>query len=246
MSKNNSEESILTRYRALRGKEKRQHEKRHGNVEEYLDEYYNHSNDLSVRIKKGTLHVIGEAFYKINCLKYLKKDTPKKYVLRNRQIIGFVVAGTLVICGANVFKRPSKQEPTPSPKAPLVDYTFNKIYDIQPGDTLTEVAESFDVKPTDIKYANPKLFENTNLLYDNDFLKIPYTVSTDDLGKFTDVIDIGDATVKEIAEEYGTDCETLQLINGDNITFDYEDREYEINQDQIVVPEFKEIVKKHK
>ena len=69
MSKNN--ENIITKYKALRGKEKRQHEKRHGDVEEYLDEYYNYSNDMSVRIKKGALHIVGEAFYKLNCLKYL-------------------------------------------------------------------------------------------------------------------------------------------------------------------------------
>ena len=243
MSKNN--ENIITKYKALRGKEKRQHEKRHGDVEEYLDEYYNYSNDMSVRIKKGALHIVGEAFYKLNCLKYLKKDTPKKYVLRNRQVIGLVVASTLVIGGVSVFKNTGKEEQDTVTRNPLVDYTFNKVYEVQQGDTLSQLAENFDVKSSDIKYANRSL-ENTNLLYEGDVLKIPYTVSTDDLGEFTDIIDIGDLSVKEVAEVYGTDCQTLQLINGDNITFDYEDREYEINQEQIVVPEFKEIVKKHK
>ena len=245
MSKNN-EENIITRYKALKGKEKRKHEKRHGAVEEYLDEYYNHSNDLSVRIKKGTLHIVGEAFYKLNCLKYLKKDTPKKYVLRNRQIIGVVLAGTLVISGISLSKHQDKPEPEPTPVAPLEDYTFNKMYEVQRGDTLLEVAEDFDVKSSDIRYANSSLFEGSTLLHEGDVLKIPYTVCTDDLGKFTDIIDIGDLSVQEVADIYGTDCKTLQLINGDNITFDYEDREYEINQDQIVVPEFDEIVKKHK
>lgn len=245
MSKNN-EENIITRYKALRGKEKRQHEKRHFAAEEYLDERYNYSTATTVKIKKGALHVVGEAFYKINCLKVLKKDTPKKYVLRNRQIIGIIVAGTLVIGGVNILRRPDKEETAKQPvTSTLTDYTFNKTYEVQPGDTLSQVAEDFDVKATDIKYANKSL-EDTNLLYQGDTLKIPYTVSTADLGEFTDIIDIGDLSVQQVAEIYETDCQTLELINGDNITFDYEDREYEINQDQIVVPEFKEIVKKHK
>lgn len=252
MSKNYTEESkmieLYNKYKALRGKEKRAHEKRHFAAEEDLNEYYNYSNATSVKIKKGLVHIFGEAFYKLNCLKVRTKDTPKRYVLRNRQIIGVVVAGTLVIGGVSIgknIKQKTKDDDTQAVTSTLTDYTFNKTYKVQPGDTLTQLAEDFDVRSSDIKYANSSL-EDTNLLYQGDTLKIPYTVCTDNLDEFTDIVDIGDLSVEELAKEYETDCKTLELINGDNITYDYEDKEYKTTSEQLVVPEFTQIVKKHK
>ena len=240
-------EEAYCKYKALKGREKQAHDIRHGEAEEFLNEKYQYANDINTRLKKGALHIVGEAFYKLDSLRYLEHDNAKKYVLRNRQIIGFILAGTLVLGGVSLARntRQDKQPRTEQTQSALEDYTFNKTYEVQFGDTLSELAERFDVKQGDIKRANKSL-ENTTLLQEGDILKIPYTVSTDNLEEFVEIVNIGDLTVKELAEQYGTDCQTLYDLNTGSIDFDYETRQYVTNKEQLLVPEFDEIVKKHK
>lgn len=240
-------EEAYCKYKALKGREKQAHDIRHGEAEKFLNEKYQYANDISTRLKKGTLHIAGETFYKLQCLGIRNKDNITKYVFRNRKVIGIILASGIVLGGISIAKniRNDEQPKTGQTTSTLTDYTFNKTYEVQFGDTLSELSEQFDVDQDDIRRAN-KALENTTLLQEGYTLKIPYTISTDNLEEFVDVVDIGDLTVKELANEYNTDCQTLYELNNGNIDFDYETKQYVTTKEQLLVPEFDEIIKKHK
>ena len=244
----NKLENAINKYKALRGKEKQKFNERHYEAEKLLDERYNHSNSIEVKLKKITLHIFGESFYKLNCLRILKSDTPKKYLVRNRQIASLVLAGSIVgtaIGLANLRHDEPKPDPIVNNKPEIEYCDINRVYEVQFGDTLSEVAEEFDVSQSSIKYANKK---DSTLLYTGEDLIIPYQLNTDYLDECTDVVNIGDMTVEELADKYETDCKTLVELNGDGITYDYTEaeREYKTDLDQLLVPDFDKVLEKHK
>ena len=246
------EESNMTtmeKYHDLRGKEKKRFYKRHESLEKDLIEEYGDSQDFTLKFKKGTIHVLGETVYNINCMRKRKNDTVKKYVIRNRKKLGVIVVAGFLAVGIPVAKNIRKTEPviiTAYAENQDTEYTFNKIYHPEKGDTLTGLSNKFGINESDIKYANPDLLGTTDLIFDMYDYKIPYKVTTDDVTEYTDIVDNGDLTVKELANEYDTDLTTLLEVNKDNVEFDYDKQAYVFTTDQAIVPSFDEIIKKHK
>lgn len=62
-------------------------------------------------------------------------------------------------------------QPTPSP-TPELRPTYS-LYTIQPGDTLSSIAEAFDVSPDFVDWSNPDVIDDPNLLLAGDEILIP-------------------------------------------------------------------------
>lgn len=242
--------TVIEKYQALRGKEKRRFHKRHEALEEDLIEEYGDSQDFTLKLKKGTIHVLGETIYNINCMRKQKNDTFKKYVIRNRKKLGVIVVAGFLAVGIPVAKNIRKTEPVIvtayAEDNNETEYTFNKLYYPVSGDTLSGLSKEFDISQSEIKNANSDLFDNTDLIFENNVYKIPYKVTTNDITEYTDIVDNGDLTVKELAKEYDTDVTTLLEVNKDNVEFDYDKQAYVFTTDQAIVPSFDEITKKQK
>ena len=242
--------TVIEKYHALKGKEKRRFYKRHEALENDLIEEYGDSKDFTIRLKKGTIHVLGETIYNINSMCKQKNDTVKKYVIRNRKKLGVIVLAGFLAVGINVAKNINNKNNTPTTITTTDEntetYTFNKIYHPKKGDTLWELSQEFGVSQSEIKNANQDLFSNTELIYDMYEYKIPYKVTTNNIDEYTDIVDNGSLTVKELAKEYDTDVSTLLGINENNVEYDYDKQEYVFTKDQAIVPSFDEIIEKSK
>lgn len=213
---------------------------RHKNCSEFLDDLYDGKDTTWIRTKKGALHVLGELYYQGSKFKVRKNDNASRYILRNRRVItaAILTGAVIVVLNTPPMKKVFSPEPiqTQSTAEEPTEYiTINKIYKVQNGDTLSELAEETGVDQTTIKNANRM---NSTLLFIGDELKIPYTVDVKDLDKYVEEVELGDKTVEELAEYYETDMITLKELNPYTITYDYENKEYKVKTKKIVVPNF--------
>lgn len=98
--------------------------------------------------------------------------------------------------------------PTPTPPAPspAPDYV---TYVIQPGDTLSEIAERFGTSYQTLASLNN--ISDPNLIYAGQTLRIPEDSTSGTARYYT--IQPGD-TLSEIAERFGTTTNTLAALNG--------------------------------
>lgn len=241
---------ILQKYKAIRGKEKQMFIERHGSAEDYLNEKYENSTDTIVKIKKGVIHIFGEAFYKLDSLRYLEHDNFKKYVIRNRQVLGAVlVVGALAI-GAPTIKKANEKDPVIitayAEDKTAAEYTFNKIYVVQKGDNFWDIMQETGFTESELKNANNSLFDNT-IVHPGDEIKLPYKISTNKLEEYVEIVDKGDIkSARELAKIYETDLDTIVELNKSNLEYNNDTHDYEIITDQVIVPSFDEIVKKYK
>lgn len=99
-------------------------------------------------------------------------------------------------------------EPAPEPTPPLFDYT------IQPGDTITAIANSFRIDPVYIFWNNPEVSDDPDLLAVGEILVIPSTNALIYTIKLND-------TIIDIAARYDIDVESVvsanDLVNPDTI-----------------------------
>ena len=245
MSKKNN---LKNTYKEIKEIEKRNDfVNRHSNAEIYLDDKYNHTDSLKVKIKKGTLHIFGECFYHLHKLSYIKKDNFSKYVIRNRNIIGTMfIIGTLALGGkiSNIIDNTNKNETTIVSELPDSNYiTLNKLYVVQPKDTLSELSEKTGISQNDIKQANQ--FE-TSLLFEGNTIKLPYRINYNELENYTEIIDNGNMTAKSLAKSYETDFRTILLLNENTIKYDNDKQDYLFTTDTVIIPSFDKIEKKYK
>lgn len=105
--------------------------------------------------------------------------------------------------GLNHLGEPPAPTPTPTPEPS--DYT---TYVIQPGDTLSEIAQRFGTTTQTLAALNG--ITNPNLIYAGNTLRIPEGASS---GIQYYTIQPGD-TLSEIAQRFGTTTQTLAALNG--------------------------------
>jgi LysM repeat protein len=97
----------------------------------------------------------------------------------------------------------------------------NPAYLVQPGDTLSEIAERFSTSVTALAQANG--IENPNLIFAGQTLRVPTELSanlpytggppTTDLAQETYLVQPGD-TLSQIAERFGTSAKAIAQANG--------------------------------
>ena len=249
------EEKVSNDYKSIKEKEKKNSfKKRHERSEKFLKEEYGKDIDsipkwIAFKTKKGLLHITGEFVYQVNNLIPRKKDDASRYVIRNRKVILGVIIGGAIITGLNTNKVKEANsnskatiETTDTTK-PVKYYYLNKIYVVQSGDTLSELAEKKGVSMSRIESVSEL---NTSLLYIGQKIKIPYEIDEDELYEYTKIVDAEGKTLKELASIYETDVETLEELNKNYIMFDYDRQSLVSISDTILVPNFSKIEKTSK
>lgn len=101
-------------------------------------------------------------------------------------------------------------------------------YKIKIGDTLSQLAEDYDIKMSDIKGIDEEVSKD-KILREGVRVEYTYYVPISQIRYATKVVDYNNS-IEAIAEQYNTDIGTLKLLNGEH---------YDI--DTICVPNFKSI-----
>ncbi len=229
-------------------KQVRRHEKnnpfkrRHIEFDEYIREDYEDSkNKFTKGIKRGSFHVAAEFLYQLHKFSYIGKDTVPKYVIRNRKMIGaaiMIVVGVNMIGNKNETVQPEVEVPVQQEVQTMVQedkltYELIRKYEIVPGDTLYDLAQETGVSVEKIQEYNHL---DTSRIIAGETLKIPYTVTKEDLDLYTTKESIGTDSVYDFAEKHNTTVGTILELNSDKL---YEmDGNFVIMEDELKVPNF--------
>jgi len=221
---------------------------RHKKLNKEFTETYGENQNMVLKTKLGVLHIVGETIYQVDKLTHAKKDGPVKFVVRNRKMIGIILAAGMLVGGVNVAKvlkergkESSTNDTSYTTTTESKEYKFHKAYKVQRGDTLEELCEETGLSEYDFKLYNDEL-EDTRLLKEDHIIIIPFSIKTSDLEEYTKIVDTGDLSVRELAEEYETDIVTLEDLNNNSFDYNYETKRYEPTTDQIIVPAFDEVL----
>ena len=112
---------------------------------------------------------------------------------------------------------------------------LNRNYLVSKDDTLESIAIETNTSVEMIKELNGL---DTDELVPGESLYIPYAISSEDLDDYTQIIDVKNMTINEIADAYNTDIETLISLNDEAIIQSGDD--LIILSDTLVVPDFEE------
>lgn len=111
--------------------------------------------------------------------------------------------------------------------------TIIRNYQVQLGDTLSQLAEDANCTQQEIKWKNNK---KDNSLYYKETIQIPYHIPTDQLYKYTTTNLYQGENIEEYAAQYETTVDSLAKLNTD--TMINVDGEYIITSDTLTTPTF--------
>lgn len=212
-------------------------------ISERTKEYYrilNRKKDVSF-VKKG-LFIFGcEILYSKEKLKIKRNDDISHYVIRNRGK-ALVAAGLAVTLATGIFtpKEENTKEP-PITQNPIIEtlpieeptLTIMRTYTVEPGDTLSYLAESANCTKQEIKELNNM---NTDYLYQNDIIRVPYHIPEDEIGRYTTIELYQGENLYDFAENYETTPESLQRLNPESII--KVNKSYTVMSENIIIPTF--------
>lgn len=256
---------IKQAYQEVRVDEKagrKQERRAHKNVNAYVDEKFKDREtipeEILYKFSKGTLHVFVSTVQELMKLKYITKDSIPKFVIRTRRgtavvltlfvlITGIASLGNdepVVLPGSDITtSETGKTNDEDSSNLGMVfeeeqqqeQITIRKYHTIKYGETLSEIADHYGIRMSKIQKENN--IKSPNLIQQGQTLTITYTYNLDDFDYFTNAITVEEGkSVKDIAEEYGTDVATIIALNQDAIVM-YEGS-YFIISSEINVPNF--------
>jgi len=192
-------------------------------------------------IGKGVVHVSSEFHYQLHKLSYFNKEPFTKYVIRNRGI-ATVLAGVMIFGGMGMmYTNKAGADVTPPASEEYFDEEDNYIdeitlmrnYTVQNGDTLSGLAYESNNDIDTILSANNT---TSKILYIGDVVNVPYTINREDLKYYTQVVEVDNRSLAEIAKSYETDIATIIRLNPEAIV-EVNDS-YGIMTDNLVVPNF--------
>lgn len=215
-------------YQEVRKQEKKfPFEKRHRKFEhniyrEFYQDDYNYFQELVFVIGKGTAHVFYETLYQLCKLRYIKKDSIPKFVIRNRA--GIATVAFVLGFGSTILPPSSKEINASVQEAIEEEILIHQIY--QEKDSLenseqTLVTENY----------------NSNSSVESNSVIISYNIPTEQLDSYTKTQPFShDLSLEEYAKNYQTDVTTLVSLNRDAI-MDMSDK-YVVLSDTLTVPDF--------
>ena len=255
-------ESIKRQYKEVRQDEKRDSfHRRHSRwTEGYESSFAEKVNSVPKEILYytglGCTHVSLEGIYQIAKLRYINKDAFTKFLIRNRKLIAVAtIAGVIAASGIGGKKEEEHfpyypttttqvEQPvelpteTPTP-AIFLNITEPRVvltrkYTIQQGDTLSRLAQNANSSINELKQVNG--YKDDKIYYGRKMV-IPYTIDTQDLEYYTEVVKVENYSLEELAKLYETDVETLYLLNKEAIV-NTGNNTYFVLSDSLVVPKF--------
>ena len=208
------------------------------------------------RTGQGVIHVTTEFAYQLSKLKSINEDSVVKYAIRNRVLIysiAGVVLATSIIPAFGGGKTPPVDQPgqtttitdpidddslagvtEPISDEPISDVVkLTRKYTVKSGDCLSILSDRSLTKISEIKEVNDM---KSDALYVGDTLIIPYYVNSDDLQYYIQAVETEGLSLKDLADNYETDIETLCTLNEECISEVAGTKI--INSDTIVVPNF--------
>lgn len=220
-------------YKEVRAEEKaKKFRNRHKKFQENAINYYG-TDGKYLKLKYGMVHVLGELFYHTDRLKIRRDDTTEKYLVRNR----FLTLALMWCVGFGIGYNAAKAYFTIFSKNTYINENDDRIimvryYEVQEGDTLSELSEECGISMESIKEYNDM---DGTWLYTGDVLALEYMIKPSELEYYTQRIDTEGMSIDAIADIYDTDIETILDIN-DNIVVT--DDEYKFVGDTVLVPNF--------
>lgn len=199
--------------------------KRHTNLEKALAVTSFTGNKFWDSIIAGGIHIGFEMVYQMKKLLPIVGDNLINWTIRNRKSLAiFTFWGTLNI--AEFFKEKVESDI-------IEDVEINRTYEIQVGDTLSEIAKNYGVEVETLMEENN--INDANAIYSGEKISIPYAFKFDNNLKIDDVTDTIQTTQDILLEEYAimydTNLDTLESLNPN----------YSTNSSEILVPNFQEI-----
>lgn len=243
---NDTKEKYKKAWKEIRKEEKKYSlKKRHKNINKKLHrDYYPEDGQIVAKIGYGVLsgvaHIGLEFVYQLMKLEHIKEDNFPKFVVRNRQLLATTLAAAIILssaAGQIVDKKEDSQTSSTSQCETIDDeiqpvITLYRKYEIQFGDTLSELAEDANTSVSDIAIING--ISRASFINEGDEIILPYRYNEEDLRFATETITCDeDEHISAIAAEYGTTTESIRTLNQDAI-----DEFGDITSSTIVVPKF--------
>ncbi len=223
-------------------------------------------HEIAVNFGHGVIHISYELYHQLSKFGKIKEDTLPKYVIRNRKsIAAIILAASMAFGGIGGATSSSKDASSDtsismSQEADTNSSTGNSMedgvgsiidemnsrvymtryYKIKGGDTLSQLAEEFEIPLSTIKQENN--IQNASLIQMGQTIKIPYTIYESDVKYYSQAITITAEqlqklnALEEIASLYGTDVQTLYNLNPEAIK--KTGTTYTLESDSILVPKF--------
>ena len=219
--------------------------KRHKNInKKFHRDYYPEDGQIVAKIGYGLLsgvaHIGLEFIYQLMKLEHIKEDNFPKFVVRNRKLLATTLAATIILssaAGQIVDKKEDSQTSSTSQCETIDDeikpvITLYRKYEIQFGDTLSELAEDTNTSVSDIAIING--ISRASFINEGDEIILPYCYNEEDLRFATETITCEEEDhISEIAAKYDTTTDTIRTLNEDAI-----DEYGDILSKTIIVPNF--------
>lgn len=209
--------------------------------------------EIVYQMANGTLHVTYEFIHQLRKLSYFNEDSVPKYVFRNRNLAAAALAVALMASmpggGEDIQAFPTPdvtieqtQEQTDQTtveetmgivyEEPVIQMT--QFYEVEQGDSLSEISTRTGVKVYEIQDANNRY--GTDKIYTGETLILNYNIDREDLHYYTITIPAKGLTCAELAKQYRTDEETIIRLNKEAVA--YINSGYTVLTDTAVVPNF--------
>lgn len=205
--------------------------------------------EILIRIGQGVFHITGEMYYHILKLRYIKDGSLPKFIFGNRQLITTIVAGTFILSHVNIVKdnneeitnepidgkaATSQSENTERPELMIGTETLlMRKHLVHVNDTFYSLAWNAGITVEELEKINN--YSDNNLLYGT-IVNVPYKVAEKDLKHYIKMASVDNKSIKELADEYETDIETLLRLNSEAI--EKQNGTYNILSSTITVPNF--------
>lgn len=217
---------FFKRHKTLNGKIYRNFHKKNGTT----------ADEIIYAMKNGTLHIFAETLFQLEKLTHITEDSIPKYILRNRAVLATLLAVVMLTAGAGLGKgetpiidgnKESYSQNTPNPndktyeeesyyqddekENTVENYKVYRKYQIEPGDTLSVLAENANTTVDEIMRRNG--LSSTKILAGNT-LYIPYNIDAEDLRYATVAAYYQPGTsLNDFAARYNTTADSIYTLN---------------------------------
>ena len=212
---------------------------------ENYDEDMNNLEFIEFQTKRGLIHVSLEFLFHLYKLRYLKKDSIYKIIVRNRRLEALLMAGIISFNVGSIINN-KISEPTNNnivAEKTITDedieyysiIDMNRYYIIKGGDTLSAIAKETGTSQSAIQRVN-NISEPNYIIMGKEII-IPYEIKSDDLEYYTDSAKYDNKiSLEEFATKYRTDVRTLKNLNKEAIQ--EHNGAYVVLSDSLKVPNF--------
>lgn len=166
-------------------------------------------------------HMTQEIVFQLSKLRHRKGESFLDYLMRNRRNFAtFLVAFSLFTSSIlnktekDVYTNRSPETVQTGDEQTEKQTVLTRYYVIKDGDNLSTLAYDAGISVDKLQRMNGI---EGSIIYSGDKIRIPYNINESDLGYYAEMIDVEGRSLKEIADLYETDIQTLKELNGNAI-----------------------------